>query len=46
MAENIATTNPQYIQFKDDNGTLHYYQRFPKLTENDVNEYIKTGYLD
>ena len=46
MAENIVTTNPQYIQFKDDNGTLHYYQRFPKLTENDVNEYIKTGYLD
>ena len=46
MAENIATTNPQYIQFKDDNGTLHYYQRFPKLTENDVKEYIKTGYLD
>lgn len=46
MAENIATTNPEYIQFKDANGTLHYYQRFPKLTENDVNDYIKTGYLD
>ena len=46
MAENIVKTNPEYIQFKDANGTLHYYQRFPKLTENDVNEYIKTGYLD
>ena len=46
MAENIATTNPEYVQFKDTNGTLHYYQRFRKLTENDVQKYIKTGYLD
>jgi hypothetical protein len=46
MAENIVKTNPEYIQFKDTNGTLHYYQRFPKITENDVNDYIKTGYLD